>query len=67
MFCSDVYCLVVNKSKGSFDTRYSGKAPCAAKKMYKIIRGLEEKLNFRTTRTTNFACPGQFLHPCVMS
>ena len=39
MFCSDVYCLVVNKSKGSFDTRYSGKAPCAAKKMYKIIRG----------------------------
>lgn len=38
-FCSDVYCLVVNKSKGSFDTRYSGKAPCAAKKMYKIIRG----------------------------
>lgn len=49
MFCSDVYCLVVNKSKGSFDTRYSGKASCAAKKMYKIIRGLEEKLNFRTT------------------
>ena len=39
MFCSDVYCLVVNKSKRSFDTRYSGKALCAAKKMYKIIRG----------------------------